>query len=155
MPSRRVRCATIALSFGRAGCDGRKNRESRFSRQRPQPIHVSMATPVPSQWQMSFTSGVRPRTPTSNTERQRQFRKRNPGYYGRLRRKQKAEAEARAAARKMMAAWQAEFARMPLMLPAPDQVSIPLVADLLRDLEAAAAAPREAVMVERAGERRV
>lgn len=34
------------------------------------------------------------RGPVSNTERQRQFRERNPGYYGRLRRKRKAAVEA-------------------------------------------------------------
>ena len=37
--------------------------------------------------------------PTSNRERQRQFRERNPGYYGRLHRRQNAEMEARFAAR--------------------------------------------------------
>lgn len=42
-------------------------------------------------------TGVRPCPPMSNTERQRRFRERNPGYYGRLHRKRNAEAAARAA----------------------------------------------------------
>lgn len=40
------------------------------------------------------------RAPKSNTQRQREFRARNPGYYGRLHRKRKAEREA---ARALMA----------------------------------------------------
>ncbi len=42
---------------------------------------------------------ILPFKPMSNAERQRQFRERNPGYYGRLHRKRRAEAEAYAAAR--------------------------------------------------------
>lgn len=58
----------------------------------------------------------------SNTERQRQFRERNPGYYGRLHRKRKAEMEAYAAARQteQRAAVQVtEEVKTPLALPAP------------------------------------
>jgi hypothetical protein len=56
----------------------------------------------------------------SNAERQRQFRKRNPGYYGRLHRKRNAEILALCAAR--MAAAEAVIAKPePLMLPAPVQ----------------------------------
>lgn len=50
----------------------------------------------------------------SNCERQRLFRERNPGYYGRLHRKRKAEMLAMRAARLATAA-----AKQPLMLPAP------------------------------------
>ena len=56
----------------------------------------------------------------SNIERQRQFRERNPGYYGRLHRKRNAEILALRAAR--MAAAEAVVAKPePLMLPAPVQ----------------------------------
>ncbi len=65
--------------------------------------------------------------PVSNTERQRQFRERNPGYYGRLHRKRKAairarlepiwaEARAQAHAEAQLAAAQPAPV---LMLPAP------------------------------------
>lgn len=72
--------------------------------------------------------------PVSNTERQRQFRQRNPGYYGRLHAKSRAESKARVAA--LLAA--AEQAALPepvaipvkpvLMLPAP--VECPLTAEV-------------------------
>ena len=56
----------------------------------------------------------------SNGERQRQFRERNPGYYGRLNRKRNAEMLALRAAR--MAVAEAIVAKPePLMLPAPVQ----------------------------------
>jgi hypothetical protein len=61
----------------------------------------------------------------SNAERQREFRERNPGYYGRLHAKRRAECKARVAAR-VAAARQAAFPsplQIPLkpilMLPAP------------------------------------
>jgi hypothetical protein len=61
---------------------------------------------------------LKPAPPMSNAERQRQFRERNPGYYGRLHRKRKAEVMALIAAR--TAAAEAMAARpAPLMLPAP------------------------------------
>ena len=92
--------------------------------------------------------GVHPSAPMSNTERQRRFRERNPGYYKRLHRKRRAAVAALSAAKKAEraahAAWQAEISRVPLMLPAPDQVSKPSVLELLRGLETPAAA-REAV----------
>ena len=56
----------------------------------------------------------------SNTERQRQFRERNPGYYGRLHRKRNAEIMARIAAR-AAAAEAVPAMPAPLMLPAPVQ----------------------------------
>lgn len=68
-----------------------------------------------------------PHRPTSNYERQRQFCERNPGYYARLKRAQRAREKA---------AWEAHVAAMveqanatkpePLMLPAPvEQILIP------------------------------
>ena len=66
---------------------------------------------------------LRPFVAMSNAERQRLFRERNPGYYGRLHRRRRAEGEARLAA--MAAAAAAAPARaVPLMLPAP--VEMPL-----------------------------
>ena len=68
------------------------------------------------------------RRPVSNTERQRQFRERNPGYYGRLHRRQNAEMEARIAARaaaeaaakeRVEAAVPVEGAPVPWALPMP------------------------------------
>jgi len=52
--------------------------------------------------------------PMSNTERQREFRERNPGYYGRLHRQRLAEEQALAAAQAAAAT-----VRAPLALPAP------------------------------------
>jgi len=57
----------------------------------------------------------------SNTERQRQFRERNPGYYTRLRAKRRAEENAIIAAAQVMA-----VKPQPLMLPAPvETIEIP------------------------------
>lgn len=58
----------------------------------------------------------------TNTERQREFRKRNPGYYGRLHRARKAAIVARLEAMKVQQAVVvavAEPVKVPLMLPAP------------------------------------
>lgn len=57
------------------------------------------------------------RPPMSNAERQREFRKRNPGYYGRLHRKRKAEV----AEYGRMQAFALAFSTIKpvLMLPAP------------------------------------
>ena len=60
----------------------------------------------------------------SNRERQRQFRERNPGYYGRLHRRQKAEVDALIAARvaakeRVEAAVPVEDTPKPWMLPMP------------------------------------
>ena len=65
--------------------------------------------------------------PVSNTERQRQFRERNPGYYRRLHAKRRAETKARVAALAEQAATAVPeplaFPATPprLMLPAPVQ----------------------------------
>lgn len=65
----------------------------------------------------------------SNTERQRAFRQRNPGYYGRLHRKRKAELLAHRAAvvalekQRALEAARALPAKLPLMLPAPGESS--------------------------------
>lgn len=59
---------------------------------------------------------------TSNTQRQREFRERNPGYCGRLHRRQKAEVDAIIAAQKAAAQVAAQVqveAVTPLALPAP------------------------------------
>ena len=53
--------------------------------------------------------------PMSNYERQRRFRERNPGYYGRLRRRRKAELTAALSA----------TAAPPLALPAPTRLLLP------------------------------
>lgn len=58
------------------------------------------------------------RPPMSNTERQRAFRERNPGYYGRLHRQRKAEQRAFVAAHNA-AKQLVALKPMPLMLPAP------------------------------------
>jgi hypothetical protein len=93
------------------------------------------------------------RPAVSNTERQRQFRQRNPGYYGRLKAKQRAASKAWVKERLAIAQGVAEilcaYLKTPLMLPAPvdtielpgittirrlDPISIPLRAEpLLRD----------------------
>jgi hypothetical protein len=62
--------------------------------------------------------------PTSNAERQREFRRRNPGYYGRLHAKRRADAKALAAQRAAVAQLLA-VKPTPLMLPAP--VVIPVI----------------------------
>jgi len=94
---------------------------------------------------LHFTYG-RPVPAMTNTERQRQFRKRNPGYYGRLHAKRRAQSKPTLYA---MAMQQAEPARAPLMLPAPvetflfeDRATIPTLAELHH--------PRDAVLVEHA-----
>jgi hypothetical protein len=59
-----------------------------------------------------------PAPPMSNAERQRQFRERNPGYYGRLHARRRAAVRALDA--QLSAAAQATAARRePLLLPAP------------------------------------
>lgn len=68
---------------------------------------------------------IRPTPAMSNTERQRQFRERNPGYYGRLHRKRNAAMHASIAAEHAMAAVTV-VVREPLMLPAPvETIRIP------------------------------
>jgi hypothetical protein len=62
-------------------------------------------------------------SPISNAERQRQFRERNPGYYGRLHAKRRAAVRAFAAQRAAVAA--AIPARpTPLLLPAPVELLV-------------------------------
>jgi hypothetical protein len=57
-------------------------------------------------------------SPTSNTERQREFRERNPGYYGRWHRRRKAKIEAAIHAHAALHA-------PALALPAPVQLLLP------------------------------
>jgi hypothetical protein len=69
--------------------------------------------------------------PVSNTERQRQFRERNPGYYARIKAKQRAASKAYVAELRAKEAAIAKILAiqpMPLMLPAP--VECPLTAQL-------------------------
>ena len=77
---------------------------------------------------------------TSNTERQREFRERNPGYYGRLHRKRKAERLAHRAGVEFAAAL--TRATKVLMLPAPvETIEIPgMTFPVMRDLRAEAVA---------------
>ncbi|HEY0008807.1 MAG TPA: hypothetical protein VGB55_08800 [Tepidisphaeraceae bacterium] len=87
------------------------------------------------------------RNPRSNTDRQRDFRERNPGYYGRLHRARRAAMMAAAEARRAghAEAVRVEAARVPLALPAPVEpflFVIPTMAELLQQ--------REAVFIERA-----
>lgn len=79
----------------------------------------------------------------SNTERQRRFRKRNPGYYQRLHAKRKAAVQAlgeklarEKAYREIIAP--PEPRPMPLCLPAPEQVTPPWVDQLSREIQSAA-----------------
>ena len=61
----------------------------------------------------------RRRNPKTNTERQREFRRRNPGYYGRLKAKQRAEIKALYEVYLGTKAILNAYRTMPLMLPAP------------------------------------
>jgi hypothetical protein len=70
---------------------------------------------------------LRPSPPMSNAERQRLFRERNPGYYGRLHARQRARVKALAAQRAAVAQLLA-VKPTPLMLPAP--VVIPVIPGL-------------------------
>jgi hypothetical protein len=88
--------------------------------------------------------------PVSNTERQRQFRERNPGYYARIQAKKRAASKAYVAAmRQKERAIAAMLAKSrQLLLPAP--VELPAIAgmnsiDALRD----ALRKREAVPIAR------
>lgn len=95
--------------------------------------------------------------PMSNTERQRRFRERHPGYYGRLHRKRKAAskamlaqrwAEARAQAQAEAQASLATAKTVPLMLPPGAPVLDPLaskIAALAESLKARSAAVCELV----------
>jgi hypothetical protein len=80
--------------------------------------------------------------PVSNTERQRQFRERNPGYYARLQAKRRAGCKARvAAARAADRAMAAMLAKSrQLLLPAP--VEVPVIPGL-NAIPATLAAARE------------
>jgi hypothetical protein len=87
-----------------------------------------------------LTSDSQCRTPAikANTERQRRFRERNPGYYGRLHRKRRAATKARLALAEMARAEAkakiSVLAKPQLCLPAPTQdlVSEQIFADLAR-----------------------
>jgi hypothetical protein len=65
--------------------------------------------------------------PMSNTERQRRFRERNPGYYGRLHARKRARSKADVLEMQRVAAAEAMIARrQPLALPAPaERIEIP------------------------------
>ena len=71
--------------------------------------------------------------PRSNAERQRQFRKRNPGYYGRLHARDRAARNARVAMMRLEAQRANSVPREPLMLPAPVEV-IEFVRSPVREL---------------------
>lgn len=67
---------------------------------------------------------LRPAPAMSNTERQRRFRERNPGYYQRLHAKRRAEVQALGERRRAIALMLAK--PVPLMLPAPvETIEIP------------------------------
>jgi hypothetical protein len=57
--------------------------------------------------------------PVSNYQRQVEFRARNPGYYGRLHRKRKAQRLALREAKRREQFIAKLFPKLPLMLPAP------------------------------------
>jgi hypothetical protein len=71
----------------------------------------------------------RTRSPKSNAERQREFRERNPGYYGRIKAKERAASKAYAKAyleAERVKAFFKAYCTMPLMLPAPvEPIEIP------------------------------
>lgn len=94
-----------------------------------------------------LTFGRNKRTPPmSNTERQRLFRERNPGYYGRLHRKRKAQVRAALAQRAMLAAAVPQPRR--LLLPAPVVSSEQLMLfDMIQRVQ-----EREMVPIKRADE---
>ena len=113
--------AVVAASFYRPRPRRPHSRNDRVKSARARADAQDMPMP------MFQPRGMHP--PMSNTERQRQFRERNPGYYGRLHRKRKAELEAMARATveaRVAAAVTVEASvqvtavrREPLMLPAP------------------------------------
>jgi hypothetical protein len=89
--------------------------------------------------------------PMSNTERQRKFRERNPGYYGRLHARKRAGVKAAPAAKKVMAVATAPLTTKPLALPRPRAVlmlpaqgEIPVISGLnaIPAMHAAAAVER-------------
>jgi len=87
---------------------------------------------------------LRPAPPMSNTERQRRFRERNPGYYQRLHAKRRAQVQAlhqqmlREKAIARIIAPQMPHPEQ-LCLPAPEQVSTARADQLLRDIQQATA----------------
>ena len=69
---------------------------------------------------------LRNRAPISNTERQRQFRERNPGYYQRLHARESRRIKAALEAMLVVTVPATVAKREPLMLPAPiEQIEIP------------------------------
>jgi len=81
--------------------------------------------------------------PMSNTERQRRFRERNPGYYQRLHAKRRAAVKAYGEKRRLEQKYRAVIAPpTQLCLPAPDQVSTITIdfTALLRERQAQRAA---------------
>jgi hypothetical protein len=77
----------------------------------------------------------------SNTERQRRFRERNPGYYGRIKAKERAASKAWAEERLAVLAILNAYQKTPLMLPAPvEPIEIPGITTIrLQDVLAARA----------------
>jgi hypothetical protein len=73
------------------------------------------------------------RPPRSNAERQRDFRRRNPGYYGRLKARHRAKVKALGMQLKGIETILKAYQTMPLMLPAPvEQFEIPGITIPLR-----------------------
>ncbi|MGI9014356.1 MAG: hypothetical protein ACR2GY_08920 [Phycisphaerales bacterium] len=79
--------------------------------------------------------------PVSNTERQRQFRERNPGYYGRLHRKRKEQVRVCREKRLFLEAWRKAHIEVKAdrLLPAPHQVSCMSGSDFIHEIEEAIA----------------
>ncbi len=96
---------------------------------------------------LQFTHGRN--TPAmSNTERQRQFRERNPGYYGRLHRKRNAACNAFAAMQAARAAALAQPVPVALPIPAPMlMLPAPVETTLFADLFTFAIPQRERELV--------
>jgi hypothetical protein len=75
----------------------------------------------------------RRRNPKTNAERQREFRERNPGYYGRLKAKQRAAEKVRFEVYVATKAILNAYRTIPLMLPAPvEPIEIPGVTTIPR-----------------------
>ena len=87
---------------------------------------------------------LKPTPPMSNSQRQRLFRERHPGYYQRLHARRRAEVAALQAARMAVAATPAPARSEPLMLPAP--VVDPMMLEL-NELAAKLARERQAVEI--------
>jgi hypothetical protein len=98
---------------------------------------------------MSLQLPSGPVPPKSNYQRQVEFRKRNPGYYGRLHRKRKAEAEAYRAAQLARAATAALPASRQLLLPAASCEQLTFLDFLQPQLQSQAQREAELVVIDR------